>query len=122
MNKCPLCEKEIASYQVSQLGVDGGPQERHVGCAKENAPCLLAGQSWPLSRWDELCDLVASSGEGYPGAASDSMDLLHQLDSLVHTWSVYAEMLSEIHPGSPANAAFRKCAGELQFILKGAQN
>ena len=62
--------------------------------------------------------MVYSAGEGYPGAAQDRMDLIHQLDTLVHTWSVYAEMLSEVHPGSPANAAFRKCVAELVFTLK----
>lgn len=73
MNKCPMCEKELATYQVSRLGEDGGSQEREVGCAKQNAPCLLAGHSWPLSKWDELCRMVASAGEGYPGAAHDRL-------------------------------------------------
>lgn len=118
MNKCPMCEKELATYHVSRLGEDGLPQEREVGCAKENAPCLLAGHSWPLSKWDELCQMLASADEGYPGAECGIMDLLHQLDTLVHTWSVFAELLAEVHPASPANAAFRKCAGELLYTLK----
>jgi len=122
MNKCPMCEKELATYQVSSLGEDGGPQEREVGCAKDNAPCLLAGHSWPLSKWDELCQMVAAAGEGCPGAACDRMDLLHQLDTLVHTWSVYAALLAEVHPNSPANAAFRKCVEELSFTLKEGKN
>lgn len=116
-DKCPICGGELATYSVKTLG-DMGPMDREVGCAKGNATGLLSGKSWSLAQWDEVCSLVASAAEGYPGAACDRMDLLRQLDTLVHTWSVYAELLSEVHPGSPANAAFRKCVEELAFVLK----
>jgi hypothetical protein len=112
MNKCPMCEKELATYQVSRLGEEGGPQEREVGCAKENAPCLLAGHSWPLSKWDELCQMVAAAGEGYPGAAHDRMTINSALCDLVHRWKERACLFSEVHP-SPAGSAFMMCAREL---------
>lgn len=115
---CPMCNSKLASYAV----LNGGDVDRHVGCGAEEGTCLLAKKSWSIKQWDDVCSLVASAGEGYPGAACDRMDLLHQLDTLVHTWSVYAELLSEVHPASPANAAFRKCAGELLFTLKEGKN
>jgi hypothetical protein len=121
MNKCPMCGKELSTYQVTQLGAGSDIHEREVGCAKNNAPCLLSGHSWPLSRWDELCDLIASAGEGYPGAAHDRMDWIHQLDVLARTWHSHAELLAEVHPNSPANSAFRKCVGDLVAVLKGEQ-
>jgi len=118
MNKCPMCEKELATYQVSRLGEDGGPQEREVGCAKENAPCLLAGHSWPLSKWDELCQMVAAAGEGYPGAAHDQLTDRQALFSLVNKWNDAADLFASVSPG-PAGCAMRRCAEELSKTLRG---
>lgn len=118
---CPICQSDLASYSVKTLG-DAGQLDRHIGCSAEEGTCLLAKKSWIIKQWDEVCDMVACAGEGYPGAAIDRMDLLHQLDTLVHTWSVYAELLAEVHPNSPANAAFRKCVSELSFVLKEGKN
>ena len=112
MNKCPMCEKELATYQISRLGEDGGPQEREVGCAKENAPCLLAGHSWPLSKWDELCQMVVSAGEGYPGSAHDRLTVNNRLRDLVNRWYVHAciigACMGEDHPAAKAMLQCRK--------------
>lgn len=114
MNKCPMCGKSLATYQVSRLGDDGVPQEREVGCAKENAPCLLAGHSWPLSKWDDVCDLVASADEGYPGAADDALRRESMLMCLVNKWRERADFLSYIVPGDgSALRVLRVCIDEL---------
>ncbi len=113
MNKCPMCEKGLATYQVSSLGEDGGPQEREVGCAKENAPCLLAGHSWPLSKWDELCQMVAAAGEGYPGAAHDRLQVNNRLRDLHEKWKANACLMNSIRTDDPAARVFFICAREL---------
>lgn len=117
---CPICQSDLATYSVKTLG-DMGPLDRHVGCSAQEGTCLLAKKSWSLKQWDEVCYMVASAGEGHPGAAHDRMDLLHQLGALVHTWSGYADLLAEVCPNSPANSAFRKCVEELSFTLKGQE-
>lgn len=114
MNKCPMCEKELATYQVSRLGEDGGPQERKVGCAKENAPCLLAGHFWTLSKWDDLCRMVASAGEGYPGAAHDRLTLNNRLRDLVNRWYGNACVIGAcMGEDNPAAKAMLRCRAEL---------
>lgn len=95
MNKCPMCEKELATYQVSRLGEDGGPQERKVGCAKENA-------------------MVASAGEGYPGAAHDRLTLNLRLRDLVNRWYGNACVIGAcMGEDNPAAKAMLRCRAEL---------
>jgi len=112
MNECPMCGKELATYQVTQLGC-GGAQDREVGCAKENAPCLLAGKSWDLLRWGQLCGLVAAAGEGYPGAAHDRLTCNNKLRDLHEKWKANACLLNSIRTDDPAACVFFICAREL---------
>ena len=109
---CPLCEGKLATYQVKQLGVDGGTQEREVGCAGDNAPCLLAGKSWTLAQWDELCSLVARAPLARAIAAHDRLMVNNRLRDLVNRWHGNAGILAEMGDHA-ASKAFLRCRKDL---------
>lgn len=115
-NECPICGSKLATYQVTTLG-GGGTKDRQVGCAAEDGTCLLAKKSWTLKQWDEVCDMVDSAGEGYPGAAHDEMGKAWSLMALANKWNDYADMFASVNPG-PVGCTFRKCAQELSDEIR----